>query len=434
MAEAFSILFPIMNRCFLKHQDMIKVKFYAGILCLTLFTVTGCRNTGETKSQQMNKEYAAGTYGYDAGFFKKNNIEFIELKDSSSGAYVLVVPAYQGRIMTSSSGGYDGKSYGWINYRHIESGTLSSQFNPFGGEERFWLGPEGGPFSIYFKKGDEQVFPNWKVPSQIDTEPFELIRADGKSASFRKDFTLVNASATTMNIGVERTIRLLDRHIAENALALDMDDSLRFVAYETENTLINKGENAWTEKSGFLSIWLLGMFNPSESGVVVIPFKPVKGKVVTDDYFGKVPADRLIVKDSILFFKTDGRHRSKIGISPEGAMPFCGSYDPDNKTLTILWLSLPENSMPYVNSKWGQQDDPLRGDAVNSYNDGPVEDGSIMGPFYEIESSSPAALLSPGGRITHTQRIFHISGEEAKLSEISEKIFGVSIEEIKAVF
>jgi len=50
----------------------------------------------------------------------------------------------------------------------------------------------------------------------------------------------------------------------------------------------------------------------------------------------------------------------------------------------------------------------MKGDAVNSYNDGPVTDGSIMGPFYEIESSSPAANLSPGEKITHTQRIFHI--------------------------
>jgi hypothetical protein len=33
-------------------------------------------------------------------------------------------------------------------------------------------------------------------------------------------------------------------------------------------------------------------------------------------------------------------------------------------------------SLKYVNSKWGQQDDPYKGDVVNSYNDGPVEDGS----------------------------------------------------------
>lgn len=399
-----------------------------------MFTAYGCGNAGEKKSMEMNKEYQPGTYGYDASFFKKNNITFIELRDTVSGANVLVIPGYQGRVMTSSAGGYEGKSYGWINYKQIASGTISNQFNPFGGEERFWLGPEGGPFSIYFKKGDEQLFPNWKVPSQLDTEAFDLISNDARSVSFRKDFDLINASGTALNIGVERSIRLIDRQSAGVELNVPIDGSLQLVAYETINTLKNRGPNEWNSKSGFVSIWLLGMFNPSESGVVVIPFRPSKNKLITDDYFGKVPADRLVIKDSILFFRVDGKHRSKIGISPEGAKPFCGSYDPDSRTLTVLWLSLPEQNMPYVNSKWGEQDNPLEGDAVNSYNDGPVEDGSIMGPFYEIESSSPAALLSPGGNITHTQRIFHISGDEAKLSDITQKLFGVSVEEIKSVF
>ncbi|HEX7585925.1 MAG TPA: DUF6786 family protein, partial [Prolixibacteraceae bacterium] len=169
-----------------------------------------------------------------------------------------------------------------------------------------------------------------------------------------------------------------------------------------------------------------------------IPFKKGSdaelGKIVTDDYFGKVPADRLLVNDGVLFFKTDGKHRSKIGLSPQRSLPYCGSYDPKNQVLTILWFSKPEKPAKYVNSKWGKQDNTLSGDAVNSYNDGPVADGSIMGPFYEIESSSPAALLAPGEKITHKQRIFHISGDEAQLSLITEKLFNIPISEIKTAF
>lgn len=404
------------------------------VLTAILVFSAACRNISVNKSINMNREYAKGTYGYDAAFFRDHNINFIELKDTLSGAYVLIVPSYQGRVMTSSSVGYEGKSYGWINYRHIETGKLSSQFNPFGGEERFWLGPEGGPFSIYFRKDDSQVFTNWKVPAQLDTEPFDFVSGDSGKASFKKDFTLTNASGTKMDIGVERNIRLLDRNLAGDALGISINPVLSFVGYETANTLTNKGINEWSPKSGFLSIWLLGMFNPSERGIVFIPFRPVKGKFLTDDYFGKVPRDRLILKDSILFFRVDGKYRSKIGISPEAVKSLCGSYDPDSKTLTILWLSLPGTEMSYVNSKWGKQDDPLKGDAVNSYNDGPVEDGSIMGPFYEIESSSPAALLPSGGKISHSQRIFHISGDEVMLSEITEKLFGVSIDNIKSIF
>jgi hypothetical protein len=178
------------------------------------------------------------------------------------------------------------------------------------------------------------------------------------------------------------------------------------------------------------------MFNPSEEGVVFIPYQQGSvdelGKIVTDDYFGKVPSDRLIVKDGIIFFKTDGKYRSKIGIPPGRAMPYCGSYDSKNKALTLLWYSKPEVPGEYVNSVWGDQDDPLSGDVVNSYNDGPTNDGSVMGPFYEIESSSPAAMLKSGEKLTHTQRIFHISGDEKHLGAITEKLFNLSIEEIKS--
>ena len=54
--------------------------------------------------------------------------------------------------MTSSSDGENGLSYGWINHDLIGSGEIKKQINAVGGEERFWLGPEGGQFSIFFKK------------------------------------------------------------------------------------------------------------------------------------------------------------------------------------------------------------------------------------------------------------------------------------------
>lgn len=379
-----------------------------------------------------------GTYGSDVAFFAKNNIKTIELKDNGSKACVLLIPGYQGRVMTSTVNGSEGISFGWINYKFIESSKLSNQFNPFGGEERLWLGPEGGPYSIYFKKGIEQVFANWVVPKEIDTEPFEVVAQSPVKVSFSKGFTLTNASGTKLEIGIERSVKLLSHKEAEHSLEMTLDNSLSLVAYESENILINKGLTQWSEQSGALSLWMLAMFNPSPEGVVFIPFKKANesasAKVVNDDYFGKVPSDRLILKDEILFFRTDGKFRSKIGISPEGALPYCGSYDPAKHVLTILWHSSPDKPSKYVNSKWGDQTSPFTGDVVNSYNDGPVADGSIMGPFYEIESSSPAAFLTPGSRIIHSQRIFHFTGNEDKLSLITEKLFNHSISEIKEVF
>ena len=413
-------------------------KYNLKLMVVFLTFMSACSTSVKKPPIQMNDKNIKGTYGYDVAFLSGKKIKTIELKANNSQAGILLVPAWQGRVMTSTVGGDTGASFGWINYKFIEEGKVSSQFNPFGGEERLWLGPEGGPFSIYFREGTEQVFENWIVPREIDTEPFDVLSQSSDRVSFSKDFSLVNSSGTKMKIGIERNVKLLNSDEAESALGVPVDESLSFVAYESENILINKGESSWSEKTGALSVWMLGMFNPSPKGVVFIPYRKGNeaeaGKIVNDDYFGKVPSDRLVVKDGILFFRTDGKHRSKIGITPQRALPFCGSYDPEKMVLTLLWYSAPEKPLKYVNSKWGTQDDPFSGDAVNSYNDGPVDDGSIMGPFYEIESSSPAALLPPGGKITHKQRIFHITGSEEKLSLITEKLFSWKLADIGKVF
>ena len=420
----------------MKKPNKLELKHIAAAMLLVF--LIGCSSSVNKDPKEMKNSIPKGKYGYDVAFFHEKKIETIELKDDQSKACLLIVPGYQGRVMTSTVEGAGGASFGWINYKFIESGKVSNQFNPFGGEERLWLGPEGGPFSIYFKNGSEQVFSNWVVPKEIDTEPFEVVSKSQNKVSFRRNFELTNASGTKLTIGIERSVKLLNAAETELALGLKIDTSLAFVGYESENILKNRGQNDWTEQSGALSVWMLAMFNPSPGGVVFIPYKEgsveESGPIVSDDYFGKVPPDRLIVKDGIIFFKTDGKHRSKIGISPQRALPYCGSYDPEKQVLTLLWYSAPDKPSRYVNSKWGDQAFPFKGDVVNSYNDGPVADGSIMGPFYEIESSSPAAMLTAGSSITHSQRIFHITGSKENLSKITEKLFGQNLEEIITTF
>jgi hypothetical protein len=180
------------------------------------------------------------------------------------------------------------------------------------------------------------------------------------------------------------------------------------------------------------------MFNPSPATTIVVPIKPGPeselGKPVIDDYFGKVPADRLIVKEKVAFFCGDGKYRSKIGINPKRCRPVMGSYDADNKVLTVVQYSYKQGTTDYVNSQWKLQDQPFAGDVANSYNDGPNELGKIMGPFYELESSSPAAALRPKKSLQHVHRTIHLQGSEADLDQIAQATFGVSLDEIKAAF
>lgn len=346
-----------------------------------------------------------------------------------------VCPAFQGRVMTSSARGMNGKSFGWINYKLIESREIPAHIYPVGGEDRFWLGPEGGQFSIYFKKDSPFDFASWQTPAPIDTEPFELVKSDEHSALFTRSFELTNYSDTKLNVKVDRKVSLLSR--SDIQTLIPASDGLNIVAYESENTITNMGESPWTKETGALSIWILGMFNPSESTTIFVPYKTGDdaelGPIVNDTYFGKVPADRLIVTDGLIFFRGDGKYRSKIGLNPRRALSLAGSYDEENGVLTIVTFSKPDGVEDYVNSMWEMQDAPFSGDVLNSYNDGPV-DGNTMGPFYELETSSPAAFLTPGEMLMHTHRTIHIQGDEAALNELIKELFNTDIRTIKAAF
>ncbi len=234
----------------------------------------------------------------------------------------------------------------------------------------------------------------------------------------------------------DRRVRLLDS-AAVAGLGIRVPDGVGMVAFQSENIITNTGTNSWAKETGLLSIWILGMFNPSPETTIVIPFKPGPeadlGPVVNDAYFGKVPANRLVIKDGVLFFSGDGEYRSKIGISPRRAKPFLGSYDAANRVLTIAHLTLPEGVSDYVNSMWEIQENPYGGDAVNSYNDGPASPGAKpLGPFYELESSSPAAALEPLGTLTHVHTTIHLQGDEAPLDAIARQVLGVGLSDIKA--
>ncbi len=126
--------------------------------------------------------------------------------------------------------------------------------------------------------------------------------------------------------------------------------------------------------------------------------------------------------------------RSKIGISPARARNVAGSYDRHGGVLTIVQFNLPREAavLPYVNSLWQRQARPFGGDVVNSYNDGPAKPGAgQLGPFYELETSSPAAHLEPGHSISHVHRTFHFAGAAKALAGLAKKVLGVDLKTLR---
>lgn len=407
------------------------------IICLYLLVSCNSRPQREDSASQEDIARISGTYLYDYNFLKRYLDDLIELESADGKAKVLVAPKYQGRVMTSTANAQDGRSYGWINYELIASGETQEHMNAFGGEDRFWLGPEGGQFSIFFPPGAEFTFENWQTPAVIDTDPFELVNHTNQQAVFQKEASLTNYAGTNFNIKLDRTISILSADSIASILDVTIDSTLKWVAFASENTITNIGQKAWEKETGLLSIWILGMFRHSPTTTIVVPYQEDVSEniaIINDAYFGKVPEDRLVIRDGHIFFKGDGAYRSKIGLLPQRAKPILGSYDAQNELLTIVSYTLPEGETDYVNSMWEIQEEPYSGDAVNSYNDGPLEEGDQMGPFYELETSSPAAALQPKEKITHVHRTFHFQGSAEQLDPIAQKVLGVSLDQIEAVF
>lgn len=404
------------------------------LIALTIgLTLAGCRGSNPGSTNEHTDRFTA-----DLNFLRQHS-DIIVLADPTGPARVAVAPAYQGRVMTSTTGGADAPSFGWIGRAAIEAGERQPHMNVFGGEDRFWLGPEGGQYALFFKRGDPFDLEHWQTPEPFDWGPWDVASQSTTQVSFHKRMSLVNYSGTRMDVDVDRTVRLLKDAEVAAQIGTQGGSAVRIVAFESSNTVTNVGKATWQPQSGLVAVWILGQFIPSPQTTITIPFAPgpeaTAGPVVNDKYFGAVPPDRLVVRDDTIFFKGDGQYRSKIGLLPSRARDVAGSYDAAAHVLTLVQYTRPAGASQYVNSMWEIQREPYKGDVINSYNDGPVAPGKPpLGPFYELETSSPALGLAPGERYTHVHRTLHLSGPDADLDRIARATLKVGLADIARVF
>lgn len=353
------------------------------------------------------------------------------------GASIAVWPAMQGRVLTSTAAGPGGRSFGWINHDLINSGKVQEHFNAVGGEDRIWLGPEGGQYSIFFAPHAPFDLAHWFTPAPIDTEAFDIVSQTKSTIAFRKAFHLTNYSGKKFDVQIDREVRLLSREEIWSHLGLAAVSEIKAVGFESVNKLTNLAPTRWNKSSGLLSIWVLGQFQAAPAATIVLPLRngpeSELGIAVKTDYFGPVPSDRISIRENAVLFKADSNYRSKLGISPQRSRGLIGSYDPEHHVLTIVQYDQPEQTKDYVNSAWEIQKNPYQGDVANCYNDGPPAPGKPqLGHFYELESSSPASELASHQFLKHTQRTIHLVGTKAQLDPIAKAALGVSLTEVLA--
>lgn len=371
-----------------------------------------------------------GTFGYDLAFLRTHDDQLMVLHSGDSSAQVIVSAKYQGKVFTSTAEGQGGASFGWVNEKAFGP-KQEAHMNAYGGENRLWLGPEGGPYSVFFAPRASMDFASWQTPAAFDTEPWLIKDQTGQAVTMEKTTALTNHLGTLLQLRIDRAVAVLGREAIAHLIGIPINNGLHVVGYLTVNRLTNTGPTAWTRQTGAPCLWLLDMLTPAPHATIIIPYDTTAtGPVATTNYFGAIPPDRLTDKKGALFFQADGKSRGKLGLSPARAKPMAGSYDPDRHLLTLVLFDVDKKGT-YLNQAWTLMPNPFQGDAVNAYNDGPLADGTQMGPFYELESVSPAAFLAPNASLTHRHTVLHLTGNKSQLEVIARKALGVSLTQLQ---
>ena len=222
-------------------------------LVLAAVSAAACivASAAETKGKPMS-------YGEVCEFLARHT-ELVELTNDE-GARVAICPQWQGRVMTSTCGGLKGLSFGFVNDEFITAGKPNLHFNNFGAEERLWLSPEGGQFSLWFEPGKPQNLDNWFTPPAFNEGAWKVVST---SSPFRMATTmnLKNTSGAEFHLDVSRGVRLLGnsdlgRLLGQSAAQKIAAPGVKRVAYATDNRLTNRGAEMTCEK-GLVSIWIL---------------------------------------------------------------------------------------------------------------------------------------------------------------------------------
>jgi hypothetical protein len=220
------------------------MKRVVAVLC-----VMSCGNDAVPKPQQPHPPVpsSGATFDEEVLFLKAHGAN-VEIVAAGTG-HIAIAPDYQMRVMTSEVEPH-GRSLGFVHHAFIEAGKTGTQFDNYGGEDRFWLGPEAGPWGLYFPPGSPYTFSAWQTPHELQ---------EGKL----KSVTVTNHIGTKLEVDV-------DRHIVpvrEPPFAIGRE--VKWVGFTSQNVIMNRGSSAWTPQAGEISIWILGMYNPAPDTKII---------------------------------------------------------------------------------------------------------------------------------------------------------------------
>jgi hypothetical protein len=314
--------------------------------------------------------------------------------------------------------------FGLVVRETISKPPVARGFNNFGGEDRLWLAPEGGPYGLYFDPGAKQELANWYVPPAMDGGVRTPTGQDAASISFHERIALKNVEGVAFDLTIDRKVEALAKDEVEKLLGAALPEGAKLVAFRTTNKVTNEAKVA-LPADALVAPWVLGQFRPSPKTTVLLPYHGAED-VIKKDYFGVVPPDRLALlpegDGGVARFKGDAQLRSKIGVSAAGALGWLGAWDAQHKVLTLVNHSLPPAGAVVPDCNWTVPNPRAKsGDVATSYNHGEEP------RFFELESIGPALGATPKSSVTQVQTTIHLAAEPAALAEIAKKLLRATL-------
>ena len=381
-----------------------------------------CVGGGEAQRAPPDRDLGEGgatAFERDLAFLREHDPDLVVLR--SGDAALAASARYQGKVFTSTTGG--GESQGYIAYGAFAVDPPAARINAYGGEQRLWVGPEGGPLSVFFPADVPFAHEYWRTPAPIDREPWELASAGEREVSFRKTARFASRAGATFDARLDRRVELLDATELRERLGGEVVDELAGVGYVTANALTNVGAEPWTEQTGAPCLWALDMLPAGDSVVVVLPYRgatPATLDTTNAGYFGATPPERLRVVEGAVLFRGDGEEVGKVGLPPRRATGRLGAVDLERGVLTVVDFGLDPRAR-YLGMEWAEADDPYAGDAATSYNHDNRPAGAS---FFELESVGPAAFLAPGETSAHRHAVYHLAGPRHAVMSATRRLLG----------
>ena len=375
-------------------------------------------------------------------FLEQTGNEEVLLTGEGQNKVVVVAPSLGGRVLCTGFEGVEGDTDSYILEDKIKKGAAptgrGAVWSNFGGEERFWLAPEGGKFALFFREGEEQAIANYLIPNSLNSARFGVTAKaeDGTSVTFAAPIQLTNSRGMRFDFQVKRKIEVLQ----SCPYALGYGDKLDFVGFESKSWVKNGGRAALSRQTGAVAVWTLGQYPVKDHTVIIVPFRPGPnselGKPLNTQYFKtdvvditKVPKGRSYndywtVKDNYALIKANGSIGTKIEMWPQRALGRIASIDLASFSLTIVEFRMYPR-LDYLASYWlPYSGDPFQGAAISIF---VLGKGAGIPLFYELETLSPALFLHPSEEYCHISRTYHLRGEKVSIGEILGRHFNVDL-------